>query len=221
MGKTCDTCKKTYKTRQGYSVHLKKCSGEKNKAGRPKKQQAPTEEEKEEEEEETTIVISPPKKKKTLRLIIINGEWELTFEKTKKLIEEKVSEDDIKMAIKHDICLTEKNVNLRGILVGEFNKVCDPYRDQKHQINEDFKTQEEDKKEDLRSIINVDGVSVKQLEEQKVKLKNELFYVEYGLKIRELYPTIRALEMMQELLPEEVQVGQVNLLRGQSFTNLT
>jgi hypothetical protein len=235
MGRTCDTCKKSYATRQAFSMHLKKCSGEKRKPGRPKKAKPePKVEEKDDssheydvsdDESEVEVIVLPPKKKK--KLVIIPN-WESTFEKAKKLIEDKKEEEDIAMAIKYDDCLTSTsmtvNNTVRAALKEEFNRVCNPYREQKHKINEDFRTLDNDKKEDMRSILNIDGASVEKLNEFKLGLENELFYVEYGLTLRKLYPTIRALEMMQDMLPaEEVDIGKVDLRysASQSFTNLT
>ena len=133
-------------------------------------------------------------------------------------------ENEITMAIKYDNCFQD-GIILKRQLEAKLKSVQDPHRLTKQKINRDFRTLDEDKKEQLKSILNVEsGVSVEKLEEWKIELENELYYVEYGLVIRKLHSTMRALEMMMELLPdEEEELENVDLkpTESQEYTNLT
>ena len=230
--RTCDKCDKTYSSRQTFSAHLKTC-GQKKRRGRPptKHKEDSSEEEEEDEyavrDEEEEEKMPPPKKKKVR--LIIHPNWKNTFQKTKKMLEEKRSEDEILSAIKFDDCFSDgysssEIMALKEEVVAELNKVKDPHRLTKQKINRDFRTLDEDKKEQLKSILNVViGVSVEKLEEWKIELENELYYVEYGLVIRKLYPTTRALEMMIGLFPpDEEKLEDIDLgpSESQQYVNL-
>jgi hypothetical protein len=116
-------------------------------------------------------------------------------------------------------------MTIKEEVVAELNKVKDPHRFTKQKINRDFRSLEDkDKKEELKAILNVvNGVSVETLEKWRIELENELYYVEYGLVIRKLYPTTRALEMMIGLFPpdeeklEEIDLGPSD---SQQYQNL-
>lgn len=143
------------------------------------------------------------------------------------MLDEKVSEDEITMAIKYDSCFQDANLKyLKKDLKAKLKSVQDPHRLTKQKINRDFRSLEDkDKKEKMKSILNIEnGVSVENLEEWRIELENELYYVVYGLVIRKLHSTMTALEMMMELLPdEEEELENVALkpTESQEYTNLT
>lgn len=65
--------------------------------------------------------------------------------------------------------------------------------------HKDFKEQTE-----LKKILNVErGQSVSELTESKKRLEKELLFVNYGLKLREVYPSMKALKLMKSVIPED------------------
>lgn len=230
--RTCDKCDKSYSSRQSFNAHLKTC-GQKKRPGRPPKvQKEPSSDEEEEVSDEEEEEVMPPPKKKTKKKLIIDANWNSTFEKTKKLLEEKRSEEEIVAAIKFDDCfsnlLVEHQPSLKRLkeqVKEKLKSVKDPHRLTKQKINRDFRSLEDkEKREELKAILNIEsGISVEKLEEWKVELENELYYVEYGLVIRKLFPTTRALEMILELLPaDEENLEDIDLIptASQQYENL-
>ena len=144
----CQKCHKAYSTRQSLSVHMKKCNGKKRGVGRPKKEPAlkDTNDEYDVSDGDEGDVLMPlPKKTKMTS-------WNSTFEKAKKLLEDKVPENEITMAIKYDNCFQD-GIILKRQLEAKLKSVQDPHRLTKQKINRDFRTLDENKKEQLKSIV--------------------------------------------------------------------
>ena len=65
--------------------------------------------------------------------------------------------------------------------------------------NKDVEEQKE-----LMTILNVEkGQSVMELTESKKRLEKELLFVNYGLKLRQVYPSMKALKLIKSVIPED------------------
>lgn len=214
----CDGCDKTYSCRQTYNVHLKKCKGiietiEKKRPGRPPKRKtlAPNDDE---DEGKYAVSVDPPVTKKR---VIARSDWIDTFEKAKKLVESGEQDDTIALAIMHDKCYEGYDAPLRQVLKEEYSKLCDPLRERKYCIDNDFRELSGDEKEDMVRIIAVEnGASTETLEKLKIDLVNKLFYVNYGLEVRAIHSKMKAYTVMLGVLPDEV-VPESELIRATSL----
>ena len=57
---------------------------------------------------------------------------------------------------------------------------------------------------ELKEILNVEkGRSIEDLKSNKEQLEKELFFVNYGLKLRKAYPAMKALKLMKSVIPED------------------
>lgn len=89
---------------------------------------------------------------------------------------------------------------------GDF--IQDPLREDKLSINEEYREMDEKRKKYLRPVLNPEGKSAKTMDERlddKVKLEIELMYmyVNYDIRLREIYSSIKIIGLMKSLIPEE------------------
>lgn len=136
--------------------------------------------------------------------------WCDTFEKGLKLLEKGASEDLIKTAIEYDKCFTKNTDKLKLSLLEYYDSLVSPLSDSKATIDADFKEMDKEHQSFLRPIVNPEGKNSKTTQElldDKMKIEKELLYCNYGIKLREIYPSLKVISLMENVIPKEKEQG--------------
>lgn len=145
-----------------------------------------------------------PKDRKKVSVKERMPEWMFeSFEKAKEMIGDGASDKHIRTALKYDRCFKKDPNDLRKSFKSWYEKIVDPLVVFREQIEEIKKTMNPEKQKELHNILNVEkGKSVAKLEEDKAELERELLIVNYGLKLREIHPSMKSIKLMESVIPE-------------------
>jgi len=224
----CEVCCGEYSSQSSLCNHRHRCPEMKNR-GRPTnamkrkaeeekkmamlREEAPT-------QEEIQKLLSPPSpmkeyflhqnepvgKKICIRTMNnIPGYWSDTYEKGLEMLEGGASENIIKTALKWDKCFKVEPAKLKSSLEDYYDYLGEHLNNDKQIINKDFREMSKDKQDVLKPILNPEGKKSKTMEqllEDKVSLEKDLLYVNYGINLRKIYPSLKILKLMKSLVPE-------------------
>lgn len=126
-----------------------------------------------------------------------------SFEKAKELIIDGVADKHIRTALKYDRCFKKDPNDLRKTFRKLYQKTVEPLTEAVKEVDEIAKTMEPEKQKELQKILNVEkGKSVAKLEEEKLELEKQLVIINYGLMLRKEHPSMKAIKLMESVIPE-------------------
>ena len=110
-------------------------------------------------------------------------------------------------------CFSKNTEKLKLSLDEYDDYIQEPLREDKIIIDKDYQEMDRSHKNFLKPTITADGdaKSLDELLEDKGKIEKELMYINYGIRLREIYPSIKILGLMKSIIPEEKKLNMIVL----------
>lgn len=128
--------------------------------------------------------------------------WKDTFNKGVEMLNHGTPDTAVKSALSWDKCF-KKPEKLKLSLNACYEKIGEPLIKDKAIIDCDFREMDAEKRAFMKPILNCEGQGSKhinELIEDKESLEKELLYVNYGIKLRRIYPALKVIELMKSII---------------------
>jgi hypothetical protein len=156
----------------------------------------------------------PPVKKKRVRLKKkVPDFWSDTYEKGLQMLRMGADDTMIKATLGWDKCFSKNTDKLKLSLEEYDDYIQEPLREDKMIIEKDYQEMDKDNRNFLKPTITADGgsKSLDELLEDKGKIEKELMYINYGIRLRQIYPSIKILGLMKSIIPEEKKLDLLTI----------